>query len=454
MKRRLTHGSLFAGIGGFDLGFRRAGFKTVWQVEIERFCQQVLRTHWPHAKLFGDIAKCGRRELRTVDVISGGFPCQDISVAGKRVGLAGDRSKLFYQFVRIADLLTPRWLVVENVDGLLSSNRGKDFACVLGKLTGFFPQVPQVRWKACGVCVGPKRNAAWRVLDSQFFGVAQRRNRVFIVCGPRTDSAFEVLFDAASGERDFAPRCEAGQSVAYAIAAGSGGSKFGSGRQGQDTFVAGAIGYGPHPLGFNGQDAYNGHIVSSPVRQWRGGDTDGKADLVASPIAASGVHHGHSSERSDGCDNLVATTLSAGSFDSSHQPGRRREDDFNLCVSTLNSGGNSGGFRTAPGDHLIFESRFARNGRGAPEPLCQPLKAASGRSRKGDASSLLCAPTDSNRVRNATRISQGLDDTEEALLPKGLDSARYRALGNAVTVQVAEWIGRRIMKYERDREGY
>lgn len=177
----MTHGSLFAGIGGFDLGFERAGFKTVWQVEIEPFCQAILKTRFPKAKRFADICECGgcasaRFKLRPVDVITAGVPCQDVSVAGRRAGLAGERTGLFYHFVRIADELHPPWLVMENVPGLFSSNWGRDFACVLGELSGFFPQVPKEGWRNSGICWGPKRSIAWRVLDARYFGVAQRRS--------------------------------------------------------------------------------------------------------------------------------------------------------------------------------------------------------------------------------------------------------------------------------------
>src|SRR5256885_1463792 len=111
--RRLTHGSLFAGIGGLDLGFERAGIKTVWQVEIDEYCRRVLEKHFPEAERFRDIRECGAHNLRAVDILSGGFPCQDIAYCGFGAGLAGERSGLWYEYARIIRELGPRLVVVE-----------------------------------------------------------------------------------------------------------------------------------------------------------------------------------------------------------------------------------------------------------------------------------------------------------------------------------------------------
>src|SRR5215471_10832235 len=115
----MTHGSLFAGIGGFDLGFERAGFKTIWQVEIDEYCRRVLERHFPGAERFADIRDCGKHNLKPVDVISGGFPCQDISNAGLRAGIDGERSGLWNDMQRIVGELCPRFVLVENVAALL-----------------------------------------------------------------------------------------------------------------------------------------------------------------------------------------------------------------------------------------------------------------------------------------------------------------------------------------------
>jgi len=175
-----TVGSLFSGIGGFDLGLERAGFKVEWQIENDKFCTSVLERHWPETPRHGDISAVNSSELRAVDLISGGFPCQDVSVAGPRKGLAGERSGLFFELTRIIGALKPRWTLIENVPGLLSSSDGRDFETVLTSL------------EELGYGV------AWRVLDSQHFGVPQRRSRVFIVGHLGAPCPPAVLFEPES----------------------------------------------------------------------------------------------------------------------------------------------------------------------------------------------------------------------------------------------------------------
>ena len=127
----MTLGSLFAGIGGIDLGFERAGFKTVWQVEINPYCRKVLERHFPNAQRFEDVRTVGRHNLKPVDVIAGGFPCQDISNAGKRDGIDGERSGLWSEYARIIGELRPKFVLVENVSALLGRGMGR----VLGDLS-------------------------------------------------------------------------------------------------------------------------------------------------------------------------------------------------------------------------------------------------------------------------------------------------------------------------------
>lgn len=173
-----TVGSLFAGVGGFDLGFARAGFDVRWAVELDPAARSVLARHFPDTTLYEDVREVGAHNLERVDVVCGGFPCTDLSVAGRRAGLDGEHSGLWTEFRRILAELHPRWCVIENVPGLLSSNGGRDMGTILGALgeLGY-------GW-------------AFRVLDAQWTGLAQRRKRVFIVgcLGERTRAA-EVLLE-------------------------------------------------------------------------------------------------------------------------------------------------------------------------------------------------------------------------------------------------------------------
>lgn len=156
---RPTLGSLFSGVGGLDCGFERAGFEVKWQVENEPYCVKVLAKHWPDVKRYGDIREVTGEELEWVDCICGGFPCQDISNAGKRAGITGARSGLWSEFARIVRVVRPRFVVVENVAALL----GRGMGVVLGDLA------------ACGY------DAEWGCVSAASVGAPHLRNRVFII---------------------------------------------------------------------------------------------------------------------------------------------------------------------------------------------------------------------------------------------------------------------------------
>lgn len=301
----LTVGSLFTGIGGLDKGLEDAGWEVRWQIEIDEFCNRVLERHWPDVKRYRDVRAVDPGGLERVDLICGGSPCQDVSVAGKREGLAGGRSSLFWEVVRIAGAIRPRWLLIENVQGLFSSNAGRDFLTVLSSLDelGY--------------------GLAWRVLDSQHFGVPQRRRRIYLVGYLGAPCPPEVLFEPESVRGDTAAGRGKGADIAYALAASAGVHI----KSGWNT---------AYPL-----------TTRSPIR---GSPERSDTTLVVSgTVTGSEAHNGYSGVRAD-YDTLVG------------------------------------------------------------------------------------APADPDGVR-------------ETPGPAGrLDSARYRALGNAVTVNVARWIGERMRR--------
>jgi DNA (cytosine-5)-methyltransferase 1 len=209
-----TYGSLFSGVGGFDLGCDAAGWDCKWQVEYDARCRQVLARHWPGVNRYDDVRIVNGFELTPVDVITYGFPCQDLSVAGKRAGLDGDRSGLFFEAIRIiremreaTDGTFPRVAVAENVVGLLSADGGD----AMGRCLDALAEVGAVA-------------VEWRVLDAQWFGVPQRRRRVFLVAvfDPRTASAGPVFPEPESVRGDLAAQREAGETVAGTLGGGSG----------------------------------------------------------------------------------------------------------------------------------------------------------------------------------------------------------------------------------------
>lgn len=173
--------SLFSGIGGIDLGLDRVGMTCVAQVEIDPHARGVLAHHWPHVPKLEDVRDVNAKSVPRCDLLAGGSPCQGFSVAGRRAGLADDRSGLWWEFSRIIGELAPSWVLVENVDGLLSANCGRDFRAVVGSMV------------ERGYCVG------WRVFDAQYFGLAQHRERVFIVghLGTNPRLPAEILFESA-----------------------------------------------------------------------------------------------------------------------------------------------------------------------------------------------------------------------------------------------------------------
>ncbi len=196
-------GSHFDGIAGFPLAATINGIEPVWATEIEPFPIKVSKAHFPGMKHYGSISDISGAELEPVDIITFGSPCQDLSVAGKRAGLGGERSGLFMEAVRtIREMrdatngVYPRFAVWENVPGALSSAGGADFRAVLEELCEAEIPIPRSgKWSNAGVVRGNGREVAWRILDAQYWGVPQRRRRIFLVCDFAGQRAAEILFE-------------------------------------------------------------------------------------------------------------------------------------------------------------------------------------------------------------------------------------------------------------------
>ena len=206
---KLTLGSLFSGSGAFELGGLLAGIRPVWASEIEPFPIRVTTKRLPFVKHYGDVNSIRGDEIEPVDIITSGSPCTDLSIAGKRAGLDGRQSGLFYQAIRIikemrcaTDGRYPRFIVWENVPGAFSSNNGEDFRAVLNAVCSvkdgdiFVPGPPKGKWANAGCVMADGFSLAWRVFDAQFWGVPQRRKRIYLVSDLAGGCAGKILFES------------------------------------------------------------------------------------------------------------------------------------------------------------------------------------------------------------------------------------------------------------------
>lgn len=238
--KELTLGSLFDGIGGFPFAAVLSGITPIWAAEIDPACIAVTRQRFPRMVHLGDVSKINGAEIPPVDIITFGSPCQDLSVAGERKGLKHvdngsdetTRSGLFIDAIRIVYEMRratngryPAYIVWENVEGAFNSRGGRDFQTVLEKITKTDIPVPKSgKWakagvvRGCGICV------AWRLFDAQYWGVPQRRKRIYLIGSFGSDSAAEILFEYDSVQRYLTPREEQEQGSASAVKNRAGGA--------------------------------------------------------------------------------------------------------------------------------------------------------------------------------------------------------------------------------------
>ena len=440
-----TFGSLFSGIGGFDLGLERAGMQCAWQIEIDAHCQKLLEQRFPNAKRYTDVKTFNGAE--PVDIICGGFPCQDLSVAGKRAGLDGKRSGLWFEFIRIIGELTPRWVVIENVPGLLSSNKGQDFAVILQGLA------------ECGYSV------AWRILDARYFGVAQRRRRVFIVASLGNGSCAEILFESEGVSRDIKTRGEARKEVAGTVTDRVGGSGAGWARYNEtEGLVAGTLSNRSNGGGFPGTDeAIDGYVqvAGTLTANWGGLDRPaGNANeldfcIPVAPILHTGLGHhgwsigdqdfnllqpvGFSADRDGGDAGVLSPTLKHGGSEPQHHNAFKKMAvafGWNKSASqSLRVGNQIDALQSSPTSNPAVAWHENKAGQLTVGEIAKALRAGASYSYQGVGVRRL-TPTE-------CEILQGFpQEWTEGFA----DSTRYRMLGNAVCVNVTEWIGKRIME--------
>lgn len=199
----MTLGSLFDGLGGWQLAAVRAGITPLWSSEIDKFCCRLTAKHFPNTKQLGDINEIDGGEIEPVEVITAGSPCQDLSIAGRREGIKGERSGLFFKAVDIVRRMRkrtnkPLYFIWENVTGIFSSNGGLDFRAVLEEIAETTIPLPKCGWTKAGVVDCRICQIAWRTFDAQYWGIAQRRQRIFLVTSFGKRRATEILFEPQS----------------------------------------------------------------------------------------------------------------------------------------------------------------------------------------------------------------------------------------------------------------
>lgn len=392
----MRFGSVCSGIEAASVAWNSLGLEAAWFSEIESFPSQVLAHHYPDVVNLGDMTKLPemilKGEIEAPDLLCGGTPCQAFSVAGNRQSLDDARGNLTLTFCEIANALDarrdiPAIIFWENVPGVLNT-KDNAFGCFLAELAGEdLPLQPsRKRWTNAGFVFGPKRTIAWRVLDAQYFGLAQRRKRVFVVASAREgfDPA-KILFESEGLRRDTAPSRKAGKEIAEDVA---------------QCF---------EPRSPDGHARVVGNI--SPTLNRMGG---GQREPC--------VIHGFDKQRiGEYSDNDIASTCAA----------RDYEDATDLVVQKTFG---------IPGNWI---GRKPENGGNAVEPMHDVSPCLTKADQHGVASNMAVrrlTPTECERL-------QGFPDGYTDIKPKGKDTPdgpRYKALGNSWAVPVVRWIGERI----------
>jgi DNA (cytosine-5)-methyltransferase 1 len=377
----LTFGSLFAGVGGFDMGFEIAGYECKFQVEWDKHCRSVLDYNWPDVEKWGDIRNVNGRFLPPVDVIIFGSPCQDLSIAGARQGLSGERSGLFHEAVRIIKEMRdatngtfPRWAVWENVAGALSSNNGRDFGTVINEMAKAGAHLQE-----------------YALLDAQYFGVPQRRRRVFLIS----------CFDPSTSQRCPDPLLPVSESVR--------GDTKKSKQKGKDIATE------------------TSESTGTSSEWWDGGQ------IADSLTTTSNEQRMPDKQRLQ----AIVESFTPSSF-----------ANYTEGVGTLRSNGGDlgGGSETLVAEQMLaFDTQFGSNAN-VFEDQSPTLKAT-------QQSPSILEPM--MRIRRLTPIEterlMGWPDDHTKYTAEGkiqADTNRYRQIGNGVASPVARWVAQQIAKVE------
>ncbi|MFS9729959.1 Dam family site-specific DNA-(adenine-N6)-methyltransferase [Enterobacter hormaechei] len=440
----MKYGSVCSGIEAASKAWEPLGWKPAWFSEIEPFPSAVLAHHWPEVTNLGDMTKIADAvracEVEAPDVLVGGTPCQAFSIAGLREGLSDDRGQLTLSYVELANAIDakrrergePEAIIVwENVPGVLSS-KDNAFGCFLAGLAGESSELQPAggKWTHAGCVSGPERVIAWRVLDAQFFGVAQRRRRVFVVASARKgfDPA-EVLFELDSVRRDSAPRRETQKAVAALTARGVG------------------------TCGADDNQAQAGHLIA-----FGGGNTAGHID-VATACTAHGIRLDFDTETFA----VHGTQDPDTNCELAHTLGRNNGQE-NACIAF--SYKDSGADATSELSPTIRAGNHDKSHANSGQPPAIALQTDVTPKASVELAFTLKLPSPSGggqpaatmtpnmEVRRLTPIEcerlQGFPDNHTLIGWRGKDAdecpdgPRYKAIGNSMAVPVMRWIGERI----------
>jgi len=439
----LIMGSLFNGVAMFPLAAQKNGIKAVWASEIEKFPIAVSRHHFPYMKHLGDICGIGLCThithfngtkcnfyintakdvlVKPVDIITFSSPCQDLSVAGKRAGLAGERSGLFSEATRIiremrfvTDGMYPKYAIWENVPGAFSSNKGQDFRTVLEEITkAEIPMPKSGKWANAGMVRGDGYSVAWRVCDAQYWGVAQRRKRIFLVADFRGQRAGEILFESESMSGNFEESGETRKETAGSVGNGV-----------KTTILF-------EPRSQDGIPRIHQSGICPTLNTAQGGQ---RQPCIAQPVAFDGYNQTVSDK---------SQTIRANKSDGDHVGMVLQPQTYVIQSATMSGDKKQDGLGVSDGHCYTLDCR-ADHAVCYPEPA-NTLLAKANMSYRLDVDNIV-------RVGYVVRRLMPIE-TERLMsmpdnwtnIPGASDTARYKAIGNSLVCNIAEWIFSQIVK--------
>jgi DNA (cytosine-5)-methyltransferase 1 len=411
----MRYGSVCSGVEAASLAWEPLGWQPQWFSEIDKFPSAVLQHHWPDVPNLGDMTSNEFRNNATpVDLIVGGTPCTSFSVAGLRKGLDDQNGNLALEFCRLIDRATPRWFVWENVPGVLSSNKGKDFGSIVGAMA-------EIGY-----------NVAWRILDAQHFGTPQRRRRIFLVghIGADGREAAAVLFESHSLQGHSAPSREKGQNVAPIVTCGPPFSRTGAGTVETDAIVP------VMQQHYSRMAAFGEYVDDGTGSTVKTRDYKDATDLICvnareTPVSASGK------------------SLPLGAQDRGHAIGfipknsekTRSIGEQEEMSPTLDSSAHA----------VAFATQQTPKGWDVETGTCPTLQVPSKSGGGQPHAVAIATPMQVRRLtpRECERL-QGMPDDHTRIPWRNKpaeecpDTPRYKAIGNSMAVPVMRWIGERI----------